>query len=111
MTERPRRALVGVWAFALSLVPVLWLILALVLALGAVAGDAIATTFASPIAIGSFAIVPIFSLMTIVLAIVALAVSNIVGKIFGALGLVMVVSEIVLIVLLFTGSSDLPGAT
>jgi len=110
MTERPRRALAGGWAFALALVPVLWLVLALVLALGATAGHELAVAFASPVAIGSFAIVPVFSLMAIVLAVVALAVSNTVGKVLAAAGLLLVVSEIVLVVALSAGASDLPGA-
>ena len=109
MSERPRRALAGVWAFALSLVPVLWLLLALVLALAAAAGNEVAAMFASPIAIGSFAIVPIFSLMAIVLAVVSLAVSTVVGKVFGALALLLVIGEIVLVIALIGGASALPG--
>lgn len=110
MSDQPRRALVGGWAFALSLVPLLWVILAIVLALQAFGGNEIAATFASPIAIGSFAVVPIFSLVTVVLAVVALAVSNVVGKIFGALALLMLIAQVLAIILFFAGANDLPAA-
>jgi hypothetical protein len=110
MTDRPRRALVGGWAFALSLVPLLWVALAIVLALQAFGGNEVATTFATPIAIGAFAVVPIFSLVAIILAVVALAVSNVVGKIFGVLALLMLAAQVISILLFFAGANDLPGA-
>lgn len=109
MTERPRRALAGGWAFALSLVPLLWVVLAIVLALQAAGGDELAATFASPIAIGSFAVVPIFSLVAVILAVVALAVSNVPGKILAALALLLLVAQVVAIVVFFSGANDLPS--
>jgi hypothetical protein len=111
VTGQPRRALVGGWAFALSLVPLLWVVLAIILAIQAFSGNEVAATFASPVALGSFAVVPIFSLVTIVLAVVALAVSNLVGKILGVLALLMLVAQVVSILVFFAGAGDLPGIT
>ena len=109
MSHSERRALSGVWAFILALVPFAWLATALLLAFAATTGNEVAMTFASPIAIGSFAVVPIFSLVAIILAVVALAVANVPGKIFGGVALLVVTAQIVLVIVLLSGASDLPA--
>lgn len=109
MSQPERRALSGVWSFILALVPLAWVATALLLAIAATTGNDLAATFASPIAIGSFAVVPIFSLVAIILAVVALAVASVPGKIFAVVALLVVIAQIVLLVVLLSGASDLPA--
>jgi len=105
--ERTRTATLGVWSFALSLVILVWLGLLVAVAIAALPGDSTLVSIAAVLGLGSFAVVPIFALVTMVTGIVALAVGSALGKVFGALGILMIIAQAISIILFFASGADL----
>ena len=105
--ERTRTAALGVWSFALSLVILVWFVVLVTVAIAALPGDSTLVSIAAVLGLGSFAVVPIFALVTLLTGIVALAVGSVLGKIFGALGILMIIAQAVSIVLFFASGADL----
>ena len=107
LNERPRSATLGVWSFALSLVILVWFAVVVALAIAALPGDPTLVSIAAVLGLGSFAVVPIFALVTLLTGIVALAVGSALGKIFGALGILMIIAQAISIILFFASGADL----
>lgn len=107
--DGPARARLGATALVLALFPVLWVAIVAVLVAASVGSDDTLALLANAMFFTSFAVVPLFSLLAIILGILALLVNTRRGKILGGLAILVVALEIVGIVVLVGGSFDLPA--
>ena len=107
--EGPPRARLGSTALVLALFPALWVAIVAVLIVVSLGADDTLALLANAMFFTSFAVVPLFSLLAIILGILALLVNTRRGKILGGLAILVVALEIVGIVVLVGGSFDLPA--
>ena len=107
--EGPARARLGATALVLALFPVLWVAIVTVLVAVSVGSDDTLALLANAMFFTSFAVVPLFSLLAVVLAILALLVNTRRGKMLGGAAILVVVLQIIAIVYLVGGSFDLPN--
>ena len=104
--ERKRTATLGGWSLALSLVILVWLVIVVAVSVAALPGDTTLGSIAAVLGLGSFAVVPIFTLVTLLTAIVALAVGSPLGRIFAALAILMIIAQAISILLFFASGAD-----
>jgi hypothetical protein len=90
---RRKRARLGAWSFILGLLLIAWIVGGLYLAALGVTGAHERIHGLIPVILGASAIVvPLLTLFTLLFGILALALNRAIGKIFGALGIIILLS-------------------
>ena len=107
--EGPPRARLGATALVLALFPVLWVAIVAILVAASLGSDDTLSLLANAMFFSSFAVVPLFSLLAVVLAVLALLVNTRRGKMLGGAAILVVVLQIIAIVYRAGGSFDLPN--
>ena len=107
--DGPPRARLGSTSLVLALFPALWVAIVAVLIAVSVGADDTLALLTNAMFFSSFAVVPLFSLLAVVLAVLALLVNSPRGKILGGVAILVVMLEVVAIIFLVGGSFDLPN--
>ncbi|MGV8885128.1 MAG: hypothetical protein ACOH1T_06010 [Microbacteriaceae bacterium] len=102
-------ARLGVSAFVVALLPLIWILVVHVLVAVSIGSNDALGTIVIAVYFASFAVLPLFSLLAVVLAILALMVNGRRGKIMGGIALLLIGAEIIAIIILVGGSFDLPA--
>jgi hypothetical protein len=90
---RKKRARLGAWSFILGILLIAWILGGLYLAALGVSGSHARISGLLPVIVGTSAIVvPLLSLFTLLFGILALALNRAIGKVFGALGIIILLS-------------------
>ena len=107
--DGPARARLGVTALICALLPFAWvLIVGVLIGVSTGSNDTLAS-LATVMFFASFGVVPLFSLLALVLAVLALLVNTVRGKVLGGVAILLLAVQIALIVYLVGGSFDLPA--
>jgi hypothetical protein len=93
LAPRKKRARLGAWSFILGLLLIGWIVGGLYLAALGVSGSHDRISGLLPVIFGASAIVvPLLALFTLLFGILALALNRAIGKVFGALGIIILLS-------------------
>ncbi len=97
VTSRPRpRIRSGVGALVASIALVVWTLTLIYAAAAAISGPDWLGVVATIMAFASWVVIPVLVLTVLILAIIALLLNRVIGKIFGAFAIVLPVAAVIL---------------